>query len=115
MPIPDRKERKGMSASVARTEHVEPAVAEVEALGARIAAVRTEIGRAIFGQPDVVDQTLIALLCGGHVLVVGVPGLGKSRLVETLGIVLGLGAKRVQFTPDLMPADRRQRGSGRRG
>ena len=52
-----------------------------------------------------VDQTLITLLSGGHVLLVGVPGLGKSRLVETLGIVLGLATKRVQFTPDLMPAD----------
>jgi MoxR-like ATPase len=83
-----------------------PAVlAAVEALGARIAAVRAEIGRVIFGQDVVVDQTLITLLSGGHVLLVGVPGLGKSRLVETLGVVLGLATKRVQFTPDLMPAD----------
>ena len=52
-----------------------------------------------------VDQTLITLLSGGHVLLVGVPGLGKSRLVETLATVLGLACKRVQFTPDLMPAD----------
>ena len=51
------------------------------------------------------DQTLITLLSGGHALLVGVPGLGKSRLVETLGVVLGLATKRVQFTPDLMPAD----------
>ncbi len=78
---------------------------EVEALGARIARVRTEIGKAIFGQQDVIDQTLITLLSGGHVLLVGVPGLGKSLLVETLGTVMGLGTKRVQFTPDLMPAD----------
>ena len=77
----------------------------VEALGARVAGVRREIGRAIYGQPDVVDQTLITLLSGGHLLLVGVPGLGKSRLVETLGTVLGLHSKRVQFTPDLMPAD----------
>ena len=80
-------------------------LAEVEALGARIASVRTQIGRAIYGQQDVVDQTLITLLSGGHVLLVGVPGLGKSRLVETLGVVMGLATKRVQFTPDLMPAD----------
>jgi MoxR-like ATPase len=53
----------------------------------------------------VIDETLITLLCGGHVLLIGLPGLGKSRLVETLGIVLGLATKRVQFTPDLMPAD----------
>ena len=78
---------------------------EVEALGSRIAAVRAQVGRAIYGQPEVVDQTLITLLCGGHVLLVGVPGLGKSRLVETLAVVLGLASKRVQFTPDLMPAD----------
>lgn len=80
-------------------------VAEVEALGARVSAVRAAIGRVIFGQQEVVDQTLITLLSGGHVLLVGVPGLGKSRLVETLGVVLGLATKRVQFTPDLMPAD----------
>jgi MoxR-like ATPase len=80
-------------------------VAEVEALGARVAAVRAQIGRAMFGQQEVIDQALITLLSGGHVLLVGVPGLGKSRLVETLATVLGLGSKRVQFTPDLMPAD----------
>jgi MoxR-like ATPase len=80
-------------------------LAEVETLGARIAAVRAEIGRAIYGQQEVVDQTLITLLSGGHVLLVGVPGLGKSKLVETLATVFGLASKRVQFTPDLMPAD----------
>ncbi len=86
------------------TDH--PAIlAEVEALGARVAAVRAAIGQIIFGQDEVIDQTLITLLSGGHALLVGVPGLGKSRLVETLGIVLGLATKRVQFTPDLMPAD----------
>jgi MoxR-like ATPase len=80
-------------------------VADVEALGARIAAVRAQIGRAILGQGEVIDHTLITLLSGGHVLLVGVPGLGKSRLVETLATVLGMASKRVQFTPDLMPAD----------
>ncbi|WP_084596636.1 MoxR family ATPase [Elioraea tepidiphila] len=80
-------------------------VAEVEALTERIARVREAIGQVIFGQPEVVDQTLITLLAGGHVLLVGVPGLGKTKLVETLGTVLGLAEKRVQFTPDLMPAD----------
>jgi MoxR-like ATPase len=83
----------------------EALLGEIEALGGRIAAVRAEIGRVLFGQDEVIDQTLITLLSGGHLLLVGVPGLGKSRLVETLGTVLGLGAKRVQFTPDLMPAD----------
>jgi MoxR-like ATPase len=80
-------------------------LAATEALGARIVQVRTAIGRVIFGQDEVIDQTLITLLSGGHVLLVGVPGLGKSRLVETLGVVLGTITKRVQFTPDLMPAD----------
>ena len=80
-------------------------IADIEALCARVALARGEIGRAIFGQREVVDQALITLLAGGHVLLVGVPGLGKSLLVETLGTVLGLDARRVQFTPDLMPAD----------
>ena len=77
----------------------------VEALGARAVAARTEIGRVIFGQEHVIDQVLVTLLSGGHALLVGVPGLGKTLLVETLGTVLGLNPKRVQFTPDLMPAD----------
>ncbi len=80
-------------------------VAEVEALGARLARVREAIGRVIFGQQAVIEQSLVTLLSGGHVLLVGVPGLGKTKLVETLGVVLGLDARRVQFTPDLMPAD----------
>ena len=80
-------------------------LADVEALGARISRVRAAIERVIFGQDEVVDETLITLLSGGHALLIGVPGLGKSRLVETLGTVLGLATKRVQFTPDLMPAD----------
>src|SRR5271166_4436276 len=83
-----------------------PAVlAEIEVLGTRVAAVRNAIFKVIFGQDEVVDHTLISLLSGGHALLVGVPGLGKSRLVETLGVVLGVATKRVQFTPDLMPAD----------
>src|ERR1700728_2010469 len=98
-----------MSVSMAATQQgaIDPTtiLSEVEALGARIGRVRAAIGRVIFGQDEVVDQTLITLLSGGHVLLVGVPGLGKSRLVETLGVVLGLATKRVQFTPDLMPAD----------
>src|ERR1700742_4512929 len=80
-------------------------LAATEALGARIVQVRAAIGRVIFGQDEVIDQTLITLLSGRHVLLVGVPGLGKSRLVETLGVVLGMATKRIQFTPDLMPAD----------
>jgi MoxR-like ATPase len=80
-------------------------VAEIEALGQRVALVRDRIGRIIFGQGQVVDQTLITLLAGGHALLIGFPGLGKTKLVDTLGTVLGLEDRRVQFTPDLMPAD----------
>jgi MoxR-like ATPase len=80
-------------------------VRDAEALAERLGRVRTAIGRVIFGQGEVVEHTLITILSGGHVLLVGVPGLGKTKLVETLGAVLGLDAKRVQFTPDLMPAD----------
>ncbi|MCP4330917.1 MAG: MoxR family ATPase [Alphaproteobacteria bacterium] len=67
--------------------------------------VKERIGRVIFGQDDVIEHTLISLLSGGHALVIGVPGLAKTRLVETLGTVLGLDDRRVQCTPDLMPAD----------
>ena len=80
-------------------------VGEIEALGARAAAARAEIGRVIFCQQSVVEEVLVTLLSGGHALLVGVPGLGKTLLVDTLGTVLGLLPKRVQFTPDLMPAD----------
>ncbi len=80
-------------------------IAEVERLGERMALVRERVGQVIFGQQTVIDQTLITLLAGGHALLVGVPGLAKTRLVETLGIVLGLDVKRIQCTPDLMPAD----------
>jgi MoxR-like ATPase len=79
--------------------------AEIEALGRRLEEVRRSIGRVIFGQRQTVEQTLITLLAGGHVLLIGVPGLAKTRLVETLGVVLGLDDKRIQCTPDLMPAD----------
>ncbi|MBO6519666.1 MAG: MoxR family ATPase [Rhodospirillales bacterium] len=81
------------------------AVAEVEALAERITAARAAVGQAIFGQESVVEESLVTLLAGGHILLIGVPGLGKTRLVETLGTVFGLDDKRVQFTPDLMPAD----------
>ena len=78
---------------------------EIDQLGNRLTAVRERIGRVIFGQQNVIDESLIVLLAGGHALLIGVPGLAKTRLVETLGTVLGLSEKRVQFTPDLMPAD----------
>ncbi len=72
---------------------------------ARLAETRAEIGKVIFGQEAVVERALVALLAGGHALLVGVPGLAKTLLATTLGTVLGLDEKRVQFTPDLMPAD----------
>ncbi len=78
---------------------------QIDELGGKLAAVRESIGHVIFGQQEVVDQTLITLLAGGHALLIGVPGLAKTRLVETLGTVFGLEDKRVQCTPDLMPAD----------
>lgn len=78
---------------------------DIDAAVERLAAVRSMIGRVIFGQQDVIDQSLVTILAGGHVLLVGLPGLAKTRLVETLGTVLGLEERRVQCTPDLMPAD----------
>ena len=80
-------------------------VAKIEGAVETIAKIRLMISRVIFGQEQVIDETLITLLTGGHALLIGVPGLAKTRLVETLGTVMGLADKRVQFTPDLMPAD----------
>ena len=71
----------------------------------RLAAARASISTVIFGQSTVVEHSLVTLLAGGHGLLVGVPGLAKTKLVETLGTVLGLQTNRVQFTPDLMPSD----------
>ncbi len=80
-------------------------VDEVERLNSRLSQAREVIGRVIFGQDKVIEDSIITLLAGGHALLIGVPGLAKTRLVQTLGTVFGLDAKRVQFTPDLMPAD----------
>ncbi|RYH08297.1 MoxR family ATPase [Tropicimonas sp. IMCC6043] len=80
-------------------------VSEIEALGAKLGEARASITRRFIGQERVVDLVLSALLCGGHGLLIGLPGLGKTRLVDTLGTVMGLGTNRIQFTPDLMPAD----------
>ncbi len=79
--------------------------AEIEGLSKRLGQVKANIGQIIFGQEETVEQSLISILAGGHVLLIGVPGLAKTRLVDCLGKVLGLDAKRVQCTPDLMPAD----------
>jgi MoxR-like ATPase len=80
-------------------------VAEIEALGQRLAQAKVSINRRFIGQEKVVDLVLAAMLCGGHALLVGLPGLGKTRLVDTLSTVMGLKGNRIQFTPDLMPAD----------
>ncbi|KIN76283.1 AAA family ATPase [Sulfitobacter mediterraneus] len=83
----------------------EDMVAQIEALSAKLAEAKASITNRFIGQDRVVDLTLTALLCGGHGLLIGLPGLGKTRLVETLSTVMGLHGNRVQFTPDLMPAD----------
>ncbi|OSQ53320.1 AAA family ATPase [Marivita geojedonensis] len=83
----------------------EDLVAEIEALEDKLAQAKTAITRRFIGQERVVELTLTSLLCGGHGLLIGLPGLGKTRLVETVSTVMGLNGNRVQFTPDLMPAD----------
>ncbi|SMC62183.1 MoxR family ATPase [Rhizobium sp. RU36D] len=80
-------------------------IAQAEQALADIALIKTEVSKVIFGQEQVVENTLLAILSGGHALLVGVPGLAKTKLVTTLGTVLGLDASRIQFTPDLMPSD----------
>ena len=77
----------------------------IEALEAKLAEARASITHRFIGQQRVVDLALSALLCGGHGLLIGLPGLGKTRLVETLSTVMGLDSNRIQFTPDLMPSD----------
>ena len=80
-------------------------VRSAEQVAASIKIAKEAIGTIIFGQDRVVENALVTILSGGHALLIGVPGLAKTKLVETLGITLGLDAKRIQFTPDLMPSD----------
>jgi MoxR-like ATPase len=80
-------------------------VRTAEAAVDQIVKAREAIGAVVFGQETVVERTLVTILAGGHGLLVGVPGLAKTKLVDTLGTVLGLDARRIQFTPDLMPSD----------
>jgi MoxR-like ATPase len=80
-------------------------VAEAEAAGETLAKVKTEIGKAVFGQERVIELAMAAVLAGGHALLIGAPGLAKTRLVEAIGTSLGLDNARIQFTPDLMPGD----------
>ncbi|MCC6864343.1 MAG: MoxR family ATPase [Rhodobacteraceae bacterium] len=80
-------------------------VPRIEALGERLALAKASINKRFIGQEQVVDLVLTSMLCGGHALLVGLPGLGKTRLVDTLSTVMGLKGNRIQFTPDLMPTD----------
>jgi MoxR-like ATPase len=80
-------------------------VRAAETTAVHVRAAKDAVGAVIFGQDKVVEQALITVLSGGHALLIGVPGLAKTKLVETLGTVLGLDARRIQFTPDLMPSD----------
>jgi MoxR-like ATPase len=80
-------------------------VRSAESTAAHLRAAKAAIGTVIFGQERVVEQALVTVVSGGHGLLVGVPGLAKTKLVDTMGTVLGLDARRIQFTPDLMPSD----------
>jgi MoxR-like ATPase len=80
-------------------------VKEFEATSTKLKAARNSLNQVVFGQNDVVELAMTAILAGGHALIVGAPGLAKTKLATALGTVLGLNEKRVQFTPDLMPAD----------
>ena len=81
------------------------AIAALEQQLAKLQRARDAVAQKVFGHEEVIDQLLISLMCGGHVLVEGAPGLGKTLLVRTSGTVCGLKFARIQFTPDLMPAD----------
>ncbi len=78
---------------------------EIEAFGEKIARVKAEIGKIIVGQEEVIDRLLMAIFCRGHAIMVGVPGVGKTLLVNTMSKVMGLHFARIQFTPDLLPSD----------
>src|SRR5687768_2759512 len=91
------------SNSVEKLEDV--IVRSAEQVAGQIRTAKEAISTVIFGQDRVIENTLVTILSGGHALLIGVPGLAKTKLVETLGITLGLDAKRIQFTPDLMPSD----------
>src|SRR5688500_842506 len=80
-------------------------VRAAETTAGHVRAAKDAIGSVIFGQEKVIEHALVTVLSGGHALLVGVPGLAKTKLVETMGIALGMDARRIQFTPDLMPSD----------
>ena len=91
--------------AIATPINPEMIVTEAGQAAEKLAVARAAIAEVIFGQDVVVERALTTVLAGGHALLVGVPGLAKTKLVETMGIVLGLQSGRVQFTPDLMPSD----------
>src|SRR5436853_3069326 len=94
------------SASGEGLEKIEDmSVRAAETAATHVRAAKAAIGTVIFGQDKVVEQALVTILSGGHALLLGVPGLAKTKLVDTMGTVLGLDARRIQFTPDLMPSD----------
>jgi MoxR-like ATPase len=80
-------------------------VAAIEQFVKRYKDLKTEISKVIIGQDEVVNQILISIFSGGHSLLIGVPGLAKTLMVNTIAQALGLDFKRIQFTPDLMPSD----------
>ena len=91
-----------MPADTARTGDI---LARFETLSVKMRQARSALGEVVFGQEEVIDQMLTALVAGGHALLVGAPGLAKTLLVSSAAKVPGLSDKREQFTPDLMPAD----------
>ena len=91
--------------TLTQTEDDENIVPRLDAAAEKISAAHKAASNVIFGQEKVIEQSMITILCGGHAILIGMPGLAKTLLVDTLGHVLGLDAKRVQFTPDLMPTD----------
>jgi MoxR-like ATPase len=98
--------QRGLASETADQHEADPALLKaIEDMISLLADARQAIGQQVFGQETVVENSLITLLAGGHGLIVGVPGLAKTRLVDTLGKVLGLDTRRIQFTPDLMPSD----------
>ena len=88
-----------------KVDILDDAPKRLETAAATFARVRDGLKAVIFGQDEVIEQALVTLLAGGHGLLIGVPGLAKTKLVDTLGVVMGLDTGRVQFTPDLMPGD----------
>ncbi len=91
-----------MSTVVETTTDIVP---RIEAAAIKMARAKQAVGKVVFGQEQVIERVLVTLLSGGHGLLIGVPGTAKTLMVETFGKVLGLDAKRIQFTPDLMPSD----------